>query len=96
MQVRTGPYKVGGQGISEAERYRVGERNRNGLARAGTTRVSPLEVARRLVGADVDAPAGQPGGEAGVLALLADRQRELEVGDDDPADAGRASTISTS
>src|SRR5690606_37880971 len=26
---------------------------------------------------DVDAPAGQPGGEAGVLALLPDRQRQL-------------------
>src|SRR5690606_29455856 len=32
---------------------------------------------------DVDPPAGEAGGEAGVLPLLADRQRELEVGDDD-------------
>ena len=32
---------------------------------------------------DVDAPAGQLGGEAGVLALAADRQRELVVGHDD-------------
>src|SRR5690606_12361089 len=32
---------------------------------------------------DVDAPAGQPGGEAGVLALLPDRQRQLVVGHDD-------------
>src|SRR5918995_3636273 len=34
------------------------------------------------LGADVDAPAGEPGGEAGVLALAADRQRELVVGHD--------------
>src|SRR5215218_9265401 len=32
--------------------------------------------------ADVDAPAGQPGGEPRVLALAADRQRELVVGHD--------------
>src|SRR5215213_1930922 len=31
-------------------------------------------------GADVDAPAGQAGGEPGVLALAADRQAELVVG----------------
>src|SRR5215211_5399615 len=35
------------------------------------------------VGLDVDLPAGQPRGEAGVQPLLADRQRELVVGDDD-------------
>ena len=34
------------------------------------------------LGADVDAPAGQAGGEPGVLALAADRQRELVVGHD--------------
>src|SRR6201996_8798940 len=49
---------------------------------------------------DVDAPAGQAGGEAGVLTVAPDRQRELVVGDDhgrlallvvddDLADAGR-------
>src|SRR5215217_3607521 len=32
--------------------------------------------------ADVDAPAGQAGGEAGVLALAADRERQLVVGHD--------------
>src|SRR5439155_21237404 len=32
---------------------------------------------------DVDAPARQPGGQAGVLALLADRQGQLVVVDDD-------------
>ncbi len=32
------------------------------------------------VAADVDAPAGQPGRQPGVLALLADGQRQLEVG----------------
>ena len=34
------------------------------------------------LGLDVDAPAGQAGGEAGVLAVAADRQRELVVGHD--------------
>ena len=34
------------------------------------------------LGLDVDPPAGQAGGEAGVLAVAADRQRELVVGDD--------------
>src|SRR5215213_9981219 len=38
------------------------------------------------VRADVDAPAGELGRQAGILALLADRQGELEVGYDD---AGR-------
>ena len=38
--------------------------------------------------ADVDPPAGQPGREAGVLALLADGQGQLEVGDDDARRAG--------
>lgn len=31
------------------------------------------------VAADVDTPAGQPGGQPSVLALFADRQRELEI-----------------
>lgn len=35
------------------------------------------------VRADVDAPPRQLGGQTGILALLADRERELEVGDDD-------------
>src|SRR5690349_15032880 len=39
------------------------------------------------VGPDVDAPPGELGGEAGVLALLADGQRQLEVGNNH---AGRA------
>lgn len=33
---------------------------------------------------DVDPPAGETGGQAGVLALLADRQRQLVVGHGDP------------
>lgn len=40
------------------------------------------------VGPDVDAPAGEPGGEAGVLALLADRQRQLVVRHGHPCGAG--------
>src|SRR5688500_14235667 len=38
------------------------------------------------LGADVDAPAGQLGGQAGVLALLADGQAELPLRDDDVRD----------
>lgn len=40
------------------------------------------------VGPDVDAPAGEPGGEAGVLPLLADRQRQLVVRHGHPGGAG--------
>ena len=43
-----------------------------------------LLLGRELrLGLDVDPPAGQARGEARVLALAADRQRELVVGDDD-------------
>src|SRR6185436_7414996 len=38
----------------------------------------------RRVRTNVDAPAGQLGGEPGILALLADSQRQLEVRDDHP------------
>ncbi len=37
---------------------------------------------------DVDAPAGEPGGEAGVLALLADRERQLVVRHGHPGGPG--------
>src|SRR5918995_1527209 len=37
------------------------------------------------VAADVDAPAGQAGRESRVLALLADREGKLEIGDDHPS-----------
>ena len=40
-------------------------------------------VGELRLAADVDAHAGEAGGEAGVLALLADRQAELVVGHDD-------------
>lgn len=40
------------------------------------------------VGPDVDPPAGEAGGEAGVLPLLADRQRQLVVRDGHPGGAG--------
>lgn len=40
------------------------------------------------VGPDVDPPAGEAGGEAGVLALLADRQRQLVVRHGHPCGAG--------
>ena len=40
------------------------------------------------VATDVDAPAGQPGREPGVLALLADGQRQLEIGHHHPSGTG--------
>ena len=46
----------------------------------GDCRFRRCELGVRL---DVDLPAGQPGGEAGVHAFLADREGELVVGDDD-------------
>ena len=58
-------------------------------ARAGPTRPRPTRPRRRLLrlelglALDVDPPAGQAGGQPGVLALLADGERELEVVDDD-------------
>src|SRR5439155_23528937 len=42
-----------------------------------------LRVRELGIALDVDLPAGQARGEAGVHALLADRERELVVGDDD-------------
>src|SRR5947208_6678351 len=42
-----------------------------------------LGLGELAVGLDVDLPAGQTGGEAGIHALLADRERELVVGSDD-------------
>src|SRR5699024_3497872 len=37
---------------------------------------------------DIDLPAGEPGGEAGILPFLADRQRELVVRYDHPRRLG--------
>lgn len=57
--------------------------------RFGRRPVSGALLRRLLgVGPDVDAPAGEPGGEAGVLALLADRQRQLVVRHGHPGGAG--------
>ena len=47
-----------------------------------------LSGAAAAIAADVDPPAGQPGRQPGVLALLADRQRQLEVGHHHPRRAG--------
>ena len=64
---------------------------------SGSTTHSPSAYSSACVGLllgelglalDVDPPAGEAGGEAGVLALLADGQRQLEVGDDDLGGAG--------
>ena len=49
----------------------------------------------RRIAADVDPPARQPRGEAGILALLADRQRQLEVRHHDPRRPGLGSTTVT-
>ena len=43
------------------------------------------DVGGKGLGLDVDVPAGQASGEAGVLALLADCERKLVVGHDDAA-----------
>ena len=50
----------------------------------GPSRPTRVRRCRRGVGPDVDAPAGEPGREPGVLALLADGQGELVVGHDHP------------
>src|SRR5205085_5573848 len=53
------------------------------LAVAAAVRRLGLGLRELRVGLDVDLPAGQARGEAGVQALLADCERELVVGDDD-------------
>ena len=57
------------------------------LRRASALRTGSSVRRGCLVAADVDPPPGEPRGEPGVLALLADGEGELEVGYDD---AGRA------
>src|SRR5215218_4293869 len=80
----------------EAAVARAGQRGVRAAAPVGQDRAAApaellfLAVAAGLLlllgelglGADVDAPAGEAGGEAGVLALAADRQRQLVVGHD--------------
>src|SRR3954452_14542841 len=80
----------------EAAVARAGQRGVRAAAAVGEDRAAAaaelllLAVAAGLLlllgelglGADVDAPAGEAGGEPGVLALAADRQRELVVGHD--------------
>src|SRR6185436_14446655 len=50
---------------------------------AGAVSGSRLSLSELGVGLNVDLPAGQPCGKPGIEALLADRQRELVVGNDD-------------
>ena len=52
------------------------------------------DVGGKGLGLDVDVPAGQAGGEAGVLALLADGERKLVVGHDN-AGVGLLSSMRT-
>src|SRR4051794_15110466 len=53
----------------------------------GTCRMLPFGGRSGLrVGPDVDPPAGEPGGETGVLPFFSDRQGELVVGYNDPRD----------
>src|SRR5688572_16951706 len=60
-------------------------RGPDGLARFGRL----LGGRDRNIALDVDAPAGQLGGQTRVLALLADRQRQLALGHDDLGSASR-------
>src|SRR5207253_9731478 len=53
------------------------------LVAAAAERDVGLGLCELGVALDVDLPAGEARGEAGVHALLADRERELVVGDDD-------------
>ena len=53
-----------------------------------SARVGGFGLGQLGLGLDVDGPAGEAAGEAGVLALLADGQAELVVGDDDHGGAG--------
>src|SRR5204863_8836367 len=53
------------------------------LAVRAAVRDLGLRLRELGVALDVDLPAREPRGEAGVHALLADRERELVVGDDD-------------
>src|SRR5439155_2170198 len=52
------------------------------------TGVAGLLLGQLGLALDVDAPTGEARGQAGVLALLADRERELVVGNDDVGGAG--------
>src|SRR5690606_21772050 len=88
---RTGSGSARGRSSGRATSHhstRSGPVHRTGLGPDALVRRRPSPVAGRLVRADVDTPAGEPGGEPGVLALLADRQRELVVGNDHPGGAG--------
>ena len=73
------PLHLAGLGVGDP--FAVGEL---GAARADASRL----VGELGLALDVDAPAGEAGGETGVLALLADRQRQLVVGHDDLGGAG--------
>ncbi len=89
---RSGPDGSGvGGARNRAARARVAVAQENGTALVSegphvvTRRLSsPVAAGVVLVGPDVDPPAREPRGEPGVLALLADGERELEVGDDHP------------
>lgn len=71
-----------------------GERSNGCCRNPSHSRPGSIPSRRRLlrrllgVGPDVDAPAGEAGGEAGVLPLLADRQRQLVVRHGHPGGAG--------
>ena len=70
------PLHLAGLGVGDPLALGVLDARRQLVARADA--LGELGLA-----ADVDAHAGEAGGQAGVLALLADRQAELVVGDDD-------------
>ena len=78
-RLRLGALGAGSAAASAAPRPRPPARRRVGLGRG--IGGGGLRLGDRDVAADVDPPAGQPGGEPGVLALAADRQREHPLGD---------------
>ena len=90
MQVLTGPVTDPESGHAEGRRSRTTEVKLYSPGPGKDEPVSPTagrhtsRITGRLITADVDAPAREAGGQAGVLALLADGEGELEVGHGDP------------
>ena len=78
--------RAGQRGVRAALAVREDRRAAAGevlLVAAAAERDVGLRLRELGVGLDVDLPAGETRGEAGVHAFLADRERELVVGDDD-------------
>ena len=99
-QVRIGPAgpirlsdrtpSTSGRPEKSTPRLAVRSRRARGSADGGPGRSRPARASAGGLGVavDVDAPAGQPGGQPGVLAFPADREGQLEVRHDDPGRLG--------